>query len=346
MHAGGASATPAQAAPRKRRSTRPAHLAPRPRPSATRPCSGRSRTGPRPTRSRPCRASRRAAHGGEGKAAQIFLRGFDADHEQDVEVRVGGLPVNGCRTCTGRGTPTSTSSPPKRSGASPCSRAVRPTSGDFAVAGSVSFDLGLAEPGVVARAAPAPSAPAGSSRATGRSARTPGRSSRSSISRRRASGRAGRRIGRRASRRRPSTSAIVELRVLAGLYAADSRVRGRCSRSAREAGAWTASRPSIRRQGGASHRAFALAELHARTARSVVLRAVGVREGHEPPAEFHGELPRADGARRGRRRGRRADRNRLADERGAVGSARSTVAASPRWRTPRPSSASTAASSG
>ena len=33
-------------------------------------------------------------HSGEGKAQQLFLRGFDALHGQDVELNVGGLPVN------------------------------------------------------------------------------------------------------------------------------------------------------------------------------------------------------------------------------------------------------------
>ena len=33
-------------------------------------------------------------HSGEGKAQQLFLRGFDAVHGQDVELNVAGLPVN------------------------------------------------------------------------------------------------------------------------------------------------------------------------------------------------------------------------------------------------------------
>src|SRR6185437_4624258 len=35
-----------------------------------------------------------AQHAGGGKAEQIFLRGFDADHGTDVAVSVDGLPVN------------------------------------------------------------------------------------------------------------------------------------------------------------------------------------------------------------------------------------------------------------
>lgn len=35
-----------------------------------------------------------AQHGGGGKAEQIFLRGFDADHGTDVNVSVDGIPVN------------------------------------------------------------------------------------------------------------------------------------------------------------------------------------------------------------------------------------------------------------
>src|SRR5687767_8449248 len=35
-----------------------------------------------------------AQHAGGGKAEQIFLRGFDADHGTDVQVNVDGMPVN------------------------------------------------------------------------------------------------------------------------------------------------------------------------------------------------------------------------------------------------------------
>ena len=35
-----------------------------------------------------------AQHAGGGKAEQIFLRGFDADHGTDVAIQVDGMPVN------------------------------------------------------------------------------------------------------------------------------------------------------------------------------------------------------------------------------------------------------------
>ena len=42
-------------------------------------------------------------HSGEGKAHQIFLRGFDAVHGQDVELWVGGAPVNDVSNIHGQG---------------------------------------------------------------------------------------------------------------------------------------------------------------------------------------------------------------------------------------------------
>ncbi|APS00664.1 TonB-dependent receptor plug domain-containing protein [Pajaroellobacter abortibovis] len=42
-------------------------------------------------------------HSGEGKAQQIFLRGFDAEHGQDLELRVGGAPVNEVSNIHGQG---------------------------------------------------------------------------------------------------------------------------------------------------------------------------------------------------------------------------------------------------
>lgn len=40
------------------------------------------------------RAGTIAQHAGGGKAEQIFLRGFDADHGTDVNIGVDGIPVN------------------------------------------------------------------------------------------------------------------------------------------------------------------------------------------------------------------------------------------------------------
>lgn len=92
-------------------------------------------------------------HSGEGKAHQIFLRGFDAQHGQDLEVWVGGAPVNDVSNVHGQGyadlhfvmpeivDELSTSFGP-----------FEPRQGDFAVAGTVRMKLGLDEPGFVLRA--------------------------------------------------------------------------------------------------------------------------------------------------------------------------------------------------
>src|ERR1700753_1058074 len=44
-----------------------------------------------------------AQHQGGGKAEQIFLRGFDADHGTDVNISVDGLPVNIVSQAHGQG---------------------------------------------------------------------------------------------------------------------------------------------------------------------------------------------------------------------------------------------------
>src|SRR5262245_43962412 len=42
-------------------------------------------------------------HGAEGKAGQIFLRGFDAVHGADLETLVGGIPLNELSNIHGQG---------------------------------------------------------------------------------------------------------------------------------------------------------------------------------------------------------------------------------------------------
>lgn len=93
-------------------------------------------------------------HGGEGKAHQIFFRGFDAAHGQDVEVWAGGAPVNEVSNIHGQGYADLHFLIPEvvRSlHALPGS--YDPRQGDFAVAGSMAFDLGYDEPGLTLRAA-------------------------------------------------------------------------------------------------------------------------------------------------------------------------------------------------
>ena len=91
-------------------------------------------------------------HGGEGKAHQIFFRGFDAVHGQDVEFWAGGAPVNEVSNIHGQGYADLNFLIPE------VVREVHslpgtydPRQGDFAVAGSVDFTLGYAEPGVTGK---------------------------------------------------------------------------------------------------------------------------------------------------------------------------------------------------
>ncbi|HEU5075052.1 MAG TPA: TonB-dependent receptor [Polyangiaceae bacterium] len=88
-------------------------------------------------------------HSGEGKAHQLFFRGFDAVHGQDLEVTVAGVPVNEVSNVHGQGyadlhfvIPEVVERIQARPGA------LRADQGDFAVAGSVLYDLGYDEPGV------------------------------------------------------------------------------------------------------------------------------------------------------------------------------------------------------
>lgn len=91
-------------------------------------------------------------HSGEGKAHQIFLRGFDAVHGQDTEITAGGIPVNEVSNIHAQG---------YADLHFVIAEAVRelrvvegaydPRQGDFAVAGSLAFDLGLTRRGLLAR---------------------------------------------------------------------------------------------------------------------------------------------------------------------------------------------------
>jgi len=87
-------------------------------------------------------------HGGEGKAHQIFLRGYDAVHGQDLEIWAGGAPVNDVSNVHGQGYADLHFLIPEavnevQASAGPFD----PRQGDFAVAGSVRYKLGLAEEG-------------------------------------------------------------------------------------------------------------------------------------------------------------------------------------------------------
>lgn len=91
-------------------------------------------------------------HNGEGGAAQIFFRGFDAVHGQDVEVWAAGAPVNDVSNIHGQGYADLHFLMPE------VVRMIRsspgtydPRQGDFAVAGSLRLDLGYDEPGVTGK---------------------------------------------------------------------------------------------------------------------------------------------------------------------------------------------------
>lgn len=86
-------------------------------------------------------------HSGEGKAHQIFLRGFDAVHGQDLELWVGGAPVNEVSNLHGQGYADLHFVIPevvRELVAQPGSYDAR--QGDFAVAGTVRYTLGFDEP--------------------------------------------------------------------------------------------------------------------------------------------------------------------------------------------------------
>lgn len=92
-------------------------------------------------------------HSGEGKAHQIFYRGFDAIHGQDLEIWVAGAPVNEISNVHGQGyadlhfiMPEVISAIRAQPGS------YDPRQGDFAVAGTIRLELGYDEPGVTAKA--------------------------------------------------------------------------------------------------------------------------------------------------------------------------------------------------
>jgi TonB family protein len=92
------------------------------------------------------------SHGGEGAAQQIFFRGFDAVHGQDIEIWAGGAPVNDVSNIHGQGYADLNFLMPeivKQIRSAPGT--YDPRQGDFSVAGSLWLDLGYDEPGVTAK---------------------------------------------------------------------------------------------------------------------------------------------------------------------------------------------------
>ncbi len=90
--------------------------------------------------------------GGEGHADQIFLRGFDAREGQDIELTVGGVPINESGNLHGNGyADTHFLIPELIESVRVLEGPYDPRQGNYAVAGSADFHLGLAERGESAR---------------------------------------------------------------------------------------------------------------------------------------------------------------------------------------------------
>ncbi len=91
-------------------------------------------------------------HSGEGKAYQIFFRGFDAVHGQDLEIWAGGAPVNDVSNIHGQGYADLNFIPPEVVQTIISTPGTYdPHQGDFAVAGSIRMNLGYQEPGITAK---------------------------------------------------------------------------------------------------------------------------------------------------------------------------------------------------
>nr|WP_242589220.1 TonB-dependent receptor [Corallococcus macrosporus] len=94
-----------------------------------------------------------ANHGGEGHAETVYLRGFDAGEGKDVEMRLDGVPLNEVSNAHGHGYADTYFIIPE------LVRSLRvtegpydPSQGDFGVAGTVEYQLGLEQRGITASA--------------------------------------------------------------------------------------------------------------------------------------------------------------------------------------------------
>ncbi len=89
---------------------------------------------------------------GEGHAEQVFLRGFDAREGQDIEFSVDGVPVNESGNLHGNGySDTHFIIPELVEGLRILEGPFDPRQGNYAVAGSADFHLGLADRGLLAK---------------------------------------------------------------------------------------------------------------------------------------------------------------------------------------------------
>ncbi|HMJ54229.1 MAG TPA: TonB family protein [Polyangiaceae bacterium] len=90
--------------------------------------------------------------GGEGHAEQVFLRGFDAREGQDIEFSVGGMPINEAGNLHGNGyADTHFIIPETVESLRVVEGPFDPRQGNFAVAGSANYELGLEKRGFTAK---------------------------------------------------------------------------------------------------------------------------------------------------------------------------------------------------
>lgn len=90
--------------------------------------------------------------GGDGHAEQIFLRGFDAREGQDVELTAGGVPVNEAGNLHGNGyADLHFIIPELVESLRVIEGPFDPRQGNFAVAGSAAYELGLVRRGLTAK---------------------------------------------------------------------------------------------------------------------------------------------------------------------------------------------------
>ena len=90
--------------------------------------------------------------GGDGHAEQIFLRGFDAREGQDIEISAGGVPVNESGNLHGNGyADLHFVIPELVESLRVVEGPFDPHQGNYAVAGSASYDLGLLKRGLTAK---------------------------------------------------------------------------------------------------------------------------------------------------------------------------------------------------
>ncbi|MFY0569728.1 TonB-dependent receptor [Archangium lansingense] len=94
-----------------------------------------------------------ANHGGEGHAETIFIRGFDAGEGKDVEFRLNGVPLNEVSHAHGHGYADTYFIIPELVDSLRITEGpYDPAQGDFGVAGSVEYQLGLRRRGLTASA--------------------------------------------------------------------------------------------------------------------------------------------------------------------------------------------------